>query len=171
MNLGTSLHWVSKKMGDKICLIENGKHISYSNLWKNIELLAKGLLKIGIKKNDKIIILLPNCKEFIYSFYALSRINAIGIPLDQLLTPYELKKIFDACNPQGIITTSYLYNRISQVFNKDRLIIFIDTRIESKRRNYNFDELFKIGSIGAVPDFNTSNNQIATINYTYRTAP
>lgn len=159
MNLGTSLHWVSTKMADKICLIEGNKKVSFSDLWKNIGSLAKAFLKKGIKENDKIIIFLPNCKEFIYSFYALARINAISVPLNQYLTPYELKNIFSDCEPCAIITTSRLYeSKISLINRKDRLLILIDE----------FEELLKIGKDGNLPDFNTSNKQVATINYTYR---
>ncbi|MBU1852956.1 MAG: acyl--CoA ligase [Candidatus Omnitrophica bacterium] len=169
MNLGTSLHWVSTKMRDKICLIEGNTRISYSDLWSRIELLAKAFLKIGIKENDKIVILLPNCKEFIYSFYALSRINLISVPLNLHLTSFELKEIFDDCNPRGIITTALLYERkISSVIGPDRIIIFIDDNPDIRRKNYSFKELFKIGKDQNLPHFNTSNNQIATINYTYR---
>src|SRR3989338_8299242 len=116
MNLGTSLHWVSTKMKDKVCLIEGDVEVSYSQLWENIERLAKAFLKIGIKENDKVIICLPNCKEFIYSFYGLARINAISAPLNTYLTPYELKKIFKDCCPKAIITTYGLYKK--NIFSK-----------------------------------------------------
>ena len=62
MNLGISLHWVSTKMRDKVCLIEGDTEVTYSELWKNIEKLAKAFLKIGIKENDKAVIMLPNCR-------------------------------------------------------------------------------------------------------------
>ncbi|MDP8230971.1 MAG: AMP-binding protein [Candidatus Gorgyraea atricola] len=160
MNLGTSLHWVSTKMSKKTCIIQDDVKVSYSELWKNIELLAKAFLKMGLRQDDKIVIFLPNCKEFIYSFYALSRINVISVPLNPQLTSFELKKIFNDCKPKGIITTSSLYDKkVASILSKDRLIIAIDKQI---------NELLSIGEEGPLPNFNTSNNQVATINYTYR---
>ena len=170
MNLGTSLHWVSTKMSDKICLIEDDIKVSFFDLWKNIELLAKAFLSIGIKENDKIVVLLPNCKEFIYSFYALSRINAISIPLNPHLTSFELKEIFDDCCPRGVITAPLLYSKkIKSIFEPDKLVILVDEPSgKDVGRPYSFKELLKVGRAGRLPDFNTSNNQIASINYTYR---
>lgn len=169
MNLGTSLHWVSTKMKDKICLIEDGIEVSYSDLWKNIEILADAFLKIGIKENDKIAIILPNCKEFIYSFYALARINAISVPLSYYLTTYELKKIFNDCKPGAIITTARLYgNNVSSAVGAEMIVIATDEIPEAKRKIYQFEELFRTGRCGSLPDFSTANSQIATINYTYR---
>ena len=168
MNLGTSLHWVSKKMKDKACLIENDTSVSYSELWDNIELLAKAFLKAGIKKNDKIIIILPNCKEFIYSFYALARINAVTVPISHYLTPRELKEIFSDCSPKGIITTSKMFENIPAGFIKELIILIDDEKSKPIENSYTFKELYEMGKHGTLPRFSASNDQIATINYTYR---
>ena len=168
MNLGTSLHWVSKKMKDKVCLIENDTSVSYSELWNNIELLAKAFLKAGIKKNDKIVIILPNCKEFIYSFYALSRINAVTIPLNHYLTSRELEEIFNDCSPKGIITTSKTLEGIPAGSIKDLVILTDDKKKEKIENSYTFKELYELGKDGTLPRFSASNDQLATINYTYR---
>jgi len=170
MNLGTSLHWVSTKMKEKVCLIEGGQEVTYSELWKNIEKLAKGFLKIGIKENDKVAVILPNCKEFIYSFYGLARINAISVPLSVYLTNYELNKIFKDCNPMAIITTYGLYKKnISPKLNKDILMIFIDEPLEPCKDNmFKFEGLLVRFKTGELPRFSASNNQTASINYTYR---
>ncbi|MDO8602561.1 MAG: class I adenylate-forming enzyme family protein [Candidatus Omnitrophota bacterium] len=170
MNLGTSLHWVSTKMKDKACLIEGAIEVSYSELWKNIETLAKGFLKIGIKENDKAVIILPNCKEFIYSFYGLARINAISVPLNTYLTSYELDKIFKDCDPKVIITTYQLYKKkISAISNKNILIILTDESLEpGKDGLFELGDLLAKGGTGRLPRFSANNNQIATINYTYR---
>ncbi|MFH1782633.1 MAG: AMP-binding protein [Candidatus Omnitrophota bacterium] len=166
MNLGTSLHWVSTKMKGKVCLLENGDSVSYKELWETIELLADAFLKIGLKENDKVAIILPNCKEFIYSFYALARINVISIPLNPTLTSYELKDIFKDCGPDAIISLSTLYiKKIQAIFGKKSILI--DKAVKEKD-SYSFNELFKLGKPKNLPSINTSNNQIATINYTYR---
>jgi len=167
MNLGTSLHWVSTKMRDKLCLIEGDVEVSYLQLWENIEILAKAFLKIGVKENDRIALILPNCREFIYSFYALARINAVSVPLNQSLTQFELKDILNDCKPQAIITTSTLYRtKISPIFNN--IIITIDDCDDFKAKGYDFRGLFKLAKPGKLPDFKTNNSQVATINYTYR---
>jgi len=157
-------------MKDKICLIEGSAKVSYSRLWENIERLAKAFLKIGIKENDKAVIILPNCKEFIYSFYGLARINAISIPLNTYLTSCELDKIFKDSGPRIIITTYDLYKKkITPIVNKGLLIIFIDEPLEECGDDmFELKDLMAKGRRGKLPSFSASNNQIATINYTYR---
>jgi len=170
MNLGTSLHWVSTKMKDKVCLIEGTREVSYSELWKSIETLAKAFLKIGVKENDKVAIVLPNCKEFVYSFYGLARINAISVPLNTYLTPYELEKIFKDCAPGVIITTYDLYKKkISAISDKNILIMLIDEALEEAPDNvFELNKLVTKNRAGKLPRFSASNDHVATINYTYR---
>ncbi|MFH1507078.1 MAG: AMP-binding protein, partial [Candidatus Omnitrophota bacterium] len=141
-----------------------------SQLWENIERLAKGFLKIGIKENDKVVIILPNCKEFIYSFYSLARINAISVPLNTYLTSYELDKMFKDCDPKVIITTYELYKkRIATILSKNILIIFKDELSEPGEDGiFELGDLLAKGRTGKLPRFGANNNQIATINYTYR---
>ncbi|MFH1853932.1 MAG: class I adenylate-forming enzyme family protein [Candidatus Omnitrophota bacterium] len=173
MNLGTSLHWISKKMSDKIAIIENGNEVSYSDLWSNIELLAKAFLKKGIRQDDRIVLVLPNGKEFIYSFYALSRINAISVPLNPSLTPYELIDIFDDCSPKAVITTLGIYKKsISHIDNANRMIILVNGSgdADQNKCQFQFEELLEIAKSEneKLPNINTNNNHVATINYTYR---
>ncbi|MFH1478167.1 MAG: AMP-binding protein [Candidatus Omnitrophota bacterium] len=169
MNLGTSLHWVSKKMKEKVCIIEGEKEVSYKELWDNIELLADSFLKIGIKENDRVAIMLPNSSEFIYSFYALSRISAVSVPLNIYLTSHELKKIFNDCNPKFIITIDSLYKKkISSLIKGSLKVIFVDECEGKDKKSYTFNELFKLGKPDNLPNISTSNKHIATINYTYR---
>jgi len=156
-------------MKDKTCLIEGNEEVSYSELWVKIEAFAKAFLNIGVKQDDKIVILLPNCKEFIYSFYGLARINAISVPLSTYLTPYELDKIFKDCEPKAIITTYALYNKkIAPLDNKGRLTIVTDEPLEPNKDIIGLKELLVNGKKLKLPRFSANNNQIATINYTYR---
>lgn len=158
-------------MRDKTALVDDNVEVSYFALWNNIETLAKAFLKLGLKENDKIVIFVPNCKEFIYSFYAFSRINAISIPLNPSLTSFELKRIFDDCKPDAIVTTSsLLLKKIVSIFNKKLIFVIDEGEIDDIKDNkiYHFKELFTLGSGGILPRFSTSNNQIASINYTYR---
>jgi len=157
-------------MKDKVCLIEDSQEVTYAQLWKNIEALAKAFLKIGIKENDKVVVTLPNCKEFIYSFYSLARINAISVPLNTYITSYELDKILKDCGPKAIVTTYDLYKKkIAPIVNKDILMIFSDKPLESSREGmFELKKLLVGHGDEKLPHFSASNDQIATINYTYR---
>jgi long-chain acyl-CoA synthetase len=168
INLALLLYKVSKKNPNKSALIEKAQQFSYHMLWDNIERLARAFWKIGIRKDDKAAIILPNCKEFIFSFFALLRINAVAVPLKPAFTGFELKGIFQDCNPAAIITTSSFLNKLTpenRELLENRIVIVLGN---DKEEAFTFEQLYEMGREGTLPEISTENNQTASINYTYR---
>ena len=69
MNFSFLIYQVAKRLPDKIALIEDGIQISYQKLWNKVEKLSAALFMLGIKTEDRVVILLPNCRQFIYVFF------------------------------------------------------------------------------------------------------
>lgn len=46
---------------------------------------ANGLLSLGVNHGDKVAIMLPNCPEFLYTWFALNRIGACEVPINVAL--------------------------------------------------------------------------------------
>ncbi|OBZ54576.1 enterobactin synthase subunit E, partial [Bacillus cereus] len=65
----------AEKYGDRIAVVSGKKHMTYSELDKNADRLAAGLLNLGIKKGDRVVIQLPNIIEFFEICFALFRIG------------------------------------------------------------------------------------------------
>jgi long-chain acyl-CoA synthetase len=59
------------KYGEKTAFISNDKEYNYLQLKESSFRLANSLLDLGYKKGDKIAIYLPNCIEYIFSYYAI----------------------------------------------------------------------------------------------------
>ncbi|UCB57649.1 MAG: AMP-binding protein [Candidatus Omnitrophota bacterium] len=175
MNLSTILYQISKDKSKEMALIEEDKYLSYNKLWNDIEKLAKAFWKIGLKKDDKVAVILPNCKEFILSFFALLRIDAIAVPLKPAFTAFELKEIFQDCSPVAIISTPSFLDKVVHEDEEllDRRIVIAlgrtDNSLNSRwEKFFTFGQLYEIGKDENLPENTKKNNQIASINYTYR---
>ena len=112
MNVSSLLRRTAGRYPSKIAIVENEEKISYERLWQEIESLSNAFRSIGIRKNTRVTVLLPNCKEYIYSFFALLNINAIAVPLKPGMTCWELAGIFKNCTPKVVILTPNLLNKI-----------------------------------------------------------
>jgi long-chain acyl-CoA synthetase len=55
----------ARKFPNRTALIFYGKKINYSNLWELSQRFSKGLIELGIRKGDRIAVLLPNTPQFI----------------------------------------------------------------------------------------------------------
>ena len=109
----------SKKDGKKIAIIFENKKISYKELEKIIFNLSISFHYLGIKKGDRIAILLSNSLEFIYIMLAAAKIGAVIVPYNISLPPDVIKK-------------NFLYTKINFLigWHKSTLEIFKKKNIE-----------------------------------------
>ncbi|NLP86115.1 long-chain fatty acid--CoA ligase [Microbacterium sp. CFH 90308] len=67
----------------------------YSDLGEQIERAAEGLRRLGVRKGDRVAIVLPNCPQHVVAFYAALRLGAIVIEHNPLYTARELRHQFE----------------------------------------------------------------------------
>jgi long-chain acyl-CoA synthetase len=93
-----------KEYPEKTAIVYDNMRISYKQLFDDVRGLSKGLSSIGISKGDCITLILPNCPEFVISFYAAARLNAIILPLNHLFKEDEISYYLNDSNTKAIIT-------------------------------------------------------------------
>jgi len=65
----------------KEALVGSTSRYTYSQLREKANRLAISLMELGIKKQDRVLLQLPNWNEFIYSYFAVQKIGAIVVLL------------------------------------------------------------------------------------------
>lgn len=90
----------------------NNQKVSYEELHEKIFEYAKALKKKGIKKGDKIGLLLENSIESVYVYYALGAIGAIRVGFSIYNNPYKMKRDFELIKPQRVISVNTNYGII-----------------------------------------------------------
>ena len=71
-----------------------GKETTYAALADAVSRAAAGLRRLGVKKGDRVAIVLPNCPQHIVAFYAVLRLGAVVVEHNPLYTPRELRTQF-----------------------------------------------------------------------------
>lgn len=82
------------------------QHITFNELHKEVASLAGGMLSLGVKKGDTVIIYMPMIPQAIYAMLACVRIGAIHSVVFGGFAPHELAIRIDDCKPKLIITAS-----------------------------------------------------------------
>ncbi|WP_114589362.1 long-chain-fatty-acid--CoA ligase [Microbacterium arborescens] len=72
-----------------------GRTVSYQQLQDRIERAAAYLRDAGVRRGDRVAIVLPNCPQHIVAFYAVLRLGAVVIEHNPLYTPREMRKQFE----------------------------------------------------------------------------
>jgi long-chain acyl-CoA synthetase len=106
MNIAKLLETQAKKYPDKPAIVFQGQTVTFSQL-KDISFkLADSLIKLGIKKGDKIAIYLPNWPEYFYSYLAIWCCGVACVPLDFMLTQEELISCLSHSETKALIAKS-----------------------------------------------------------------
>ena len=157
----------SKLYGDEICLVEMNPDIQEAPrvTWKEYELIqptsatpylrqitwsvfdekanrvANLLLSRGIKKGQKVAILLMNCLEWLPIYFGILKTGALAAPLNFRYTPDEIEycvKLADAdvlfFGPEFIGRVEEIAPRISQ----GRILFFVGENCPTFAESYNF---------------------------------
>jgi 2,3-dihydroxybenzoate-AMP ligase len=64
---------------DKLAVVSATQRWSYAELNAEVERLAHGMVALGIKQHDRVVVQLPNSAEFIVTIFALFRLGALPI--------------------------------------------------------------------------------------------
>jgi len=99
---------------------------SYKQFYEETELLAFGLISLGVKRFDKVAIIGENRPEWVFSDMAILGLGAIDVPLYPILTADNIEFILNDSDSVGIIvSTQFQLNKILKIRDKCRKLRFI----------------------------------------------
>ena len=82
MNISELLAISSAICPDRMAIIFEGKHYTFSQLQERVNRLANALVKLGVKKGDRVALLQVNCNECVEACLATAKVGAIYLPLN-----------------------------------------------------------------------------------------
>ncbi len=96
---------------------QNGeeRHITFAQFAERSSRAANAFSKLGIKKGDRVLVMLPRIPEWWESALGLMKIGAIPIPCTTLLTPKDIQFRAEVSEATGFITDSEGAAKFDQV--------------------------------------------------------
>jgi acyl-CoA synthetase (AMP-forming)/AMP-acid ligase II len=94
-NLGELLERRAADSGDAIYLYWKDEEVSYAAFDRRVNRVANGLRDLGAGAGQKAALLLRNCPEFLYAFFACAKLGALAVPINPQLKSDELHYILD----------------------------------------------------------------------------
>ncbi|MGO8991240.1 MAG: class I adenylate-forming enzyme family protein [bacterium] len=112
---------ISRDFPEKPALIYLGMRYSYSELREAVECLAASLHRMGVSKGDKAILYLPNCPQWIITWFALQRLGVIAIPISPIYTPVDLEYMANDSGTETIFCLDTNFGYVAQVLPVTKL--------------------------------------------------
>jgi long-chain acyl-CoA synthetase len=81
----------AERFPNRKALMFFGRSLTYARLLSEVNRFAGALRRIGVRKGERVAMILPNCPQEVIAFYAILRIGAIVVPTNPLYTASELR--------------------------------------------------------------------------------
>jgi len=105
-----------------------GRRFSYAEMSRMIGQFAAVLSHLGVKKGDRVAIILPNVPQYPMVHYAVMKLGAIAVPTNPLYVERELEYQLDNSGAEIAIGLDLLYTRVEAVRKRTQLRAVIYTR-------------------------------------------
>lgn len=130
-NLETS----ARRYPDKTAIIYYDTLISYAQLLDEVERLAGYFQSQGVKRGDRVLLYMQNSPQFIITYYAVLRADAMVVPLNPMSRAAELEHYLDDTEAHMVVCAQDLAPFITPMIGRFQLRQVITTAYSQYLRN------------------------------------
>jgi len=106
-----------------------GKRLTYRQIKELSDLFAASIGSLGIRKGDRVILLLPNSPQFLIVYYGLLKAGAVVVPLNPLSTERELEFYLRDSGAETAITIPLFLSKVVALRGKTPLKHIVYSRL------------------------------------------
>ena len=92
-----------------------GGKLSYRQLSEAVDRFATALHALGVRKGDRVALMLPNTPQFVIGFFGALRLGAIVVNINPTYTPRELKLQLADSGAETILVLSRFLPKINEI--------------------------------------------------------
>lgn len=89
--------------------------ITYAEMFEQIDNVARSFLELGVKKGDIVSISMPTIPEFVYIFYALSKIGAIANMIDPRKSSEEFEEYINLVDSKVLVVVNIALEKVKDI--------------------------------------------------------
>ena len=161
-------------------IIFQGRKITYRELGEEVASVASGLVQGGLKKGERMAIMLPNCPQYVAAYYAILKIGGIVVNVSPMYVERELEFQLKDAGVETILALRDFYPRLEAVEKKVGLktIILTDLhgaggeKLRGKLQTgatkgvHDYAELLEKGKRLPPPSVKVDPDEVALLQYT-----
>ena len=117
-SLWDNLAFQEKRFPDKTAIVFFGQEISYRQLVQQAERVAARLHALGVRKGDRVVLLMQNSPQLVAAHYGILRANAVVVPVNPMNRPEELKHYITDPQARVALATADLAPGLAQASNE-----------------------------------------------------
>ena len=121
---------LARDNGSKPALLFKGAEVSYAQLHRQSDAFAAALAALGVRKGDRVALILPNCPQFFVAEIGAWKAGGVVCPVNPTYTERELEHALKATGAETVVTLTPFYDRLKEVQPRTAVRNMIATSIK-----------------------------------------
>ncbi|MBE0611034.1 MAG: long-chain-fatty-acid--CoA ligase [Dehalococcoidia bacterium] len=169
--LNDFLRRAAKLYPNKEAIVDGDRRFTYRDYQERCNQLGHALLALGIKKGDRVCILSPNSHYFLESYYGVTQVGAILVPLNFRLVAADHEYIINHAGVKAVLV-DYEYTKVvdeirPNLKNVEHWIVADPRPGHTTPAGWtDWDDLVSAQPKTATPHVDQDENDVTSINYT-----
>jgi long-chain acyl-CoA synthetase len=166
MNLVEILEAACRRYGGKNAIVHGERHLTYAELAAASSQFADALAVSGIRKGDRVALLLGNSPEFVIAYFGIVSTGAVAVLLDPKYKSFELSALLQDCQPRVLVSETACLDALSPPLEELKKIeLVIHAGHESRSGSVSLADFITSRDNGFKP-VRTADDELAHIAYT-----
>ena len=103
---------LAARHASKPAVLFKGATMTYGQLAAESTAFAAALTDMGVRRGDRVAILLPNCPQFFVAEFGIWKAGGIVVALNPIYSERELELALAGTGAEAVVTLSLFYNRV-----------------------------------------------------------
>lgn len=155
-----------EKNPHSLAVLFRDRRLTYAELQRDVNRVANGLQGLGVRKGDKIALLLPNCPEFLFAVFATAKIGAVLVPINTAYASEEAEYILHHSEASVLLTTHDCFPLVDTVRERVPNVRNVILKEEAERPECLSWDKFLYGATADAPQTEVDPTDLASITYT-----
>jgi len=124
------VHETTSQRPNHPALLFKGSVMRYAQLEQLSNAFAGALIGMGVKKGDRVALVLPNTPQLVLAMLGTWKAGGIAVPMNALYTGHELEFAFQECGAETALVMTRYYKKVKAVQARTRIRNVIATNIK-----------------------------------------
>jgi fatty-acyl-CoA synthase len=118
ISVGQALQKTLVRSKDRIAFDVDGVEYTYGSVWDRVSRLANGLLQLGLRKGDRVVIMTTNRIEYVLTDFAVALAGLVKVPLNVMLSRKDIDYALKDSGARAVVLDEYFAKK-TDLFFKD----------------------------------------------------
>ncbi|MGH9524002.1 MAG: benzoate-CoA ligase family protein [Terriglobales bacterium] len=106
---------IAEGRATKVAIICGESQTTYGELAAMVDQAGNALLRLGVRSEERVLLLLLDCPEFAAAFFGAIKIGAVPVPVSTMLKPDEYEYLLNDSGARVVIVSESLIEKITAI--------------------------------------------------------